>query len=88
MAILNTKGQMVDITVTTTLGETFTEADTITLARLIMKRFGHNDVTAAEAWQRLLQNNISLEDFQSLVQGVRVSKDWNPVKDCYEVAKK
>ena len=55
-----------NLDITTTAGELFTNTDSIDLARLVLRRFG--DVRSAhEAWKRLLQNQCSLDDFRDLV---------------------
>ena len=55
---------------TTTAGETFTNLETVDLARLIFKRFGRDLAAATEAWRRLLQNTCTESDFLALVEYV------------------
>lgn len=47
-----------------------TSQETNTLAQLVLKRFGgHQNLTSAcHAWQRLLQNNCSLYQFEELIK--------------------
>ena len=58
---------MADLSVTTTAGEKFTEADSRKLATLIFKRFGREIVSATAAWNRMLQNNCNTRQFEALV---------------------
>lgn len=53
--------------VTTTSGDVFTTVETVDLARLILKRFGHDIKAATAAWCRLLENNCSEEQFVEIV---------------------
>lgn len=62
-----TKRSRIAHTITTVSGERFSAQDSASLAHLIWRRFGRNDLAACEAWRRLLQNDCPLEDFQRLV---------------------
>lgn len=53
--------------VTTTDGTRFTGEDATQLARLIHKRFGHDDEAATEAWRRMLGNSTPVSKFMELV---------------------
>lgn len=63
---LNTK-MMSPSTITTTDGRLFTKVESVDLARLVFKRFGHRSSAATAAWCRLLQNDTTVEDFLALV---------------------
>lgn len=52
--------------ITTVVGDTFTNLESVELARLILKRFGKIE-DAHEAWCRLLQNSATLQDFEGLI---------------------
>jgi len=56
------------LTVTTTDGTPFTGEESAQLARLIHKRFGHDDEAAAEAWRRMLGNSTPTHAFMELVK--------------------
>lgn len=56
-----------DLSVRTTAGETFSDAETRQLAQLVFKRFGRDIPAATVAWRRLLQNGTSEHDFAKLV---------------------
>jgi len=58
-------GNMNDVT--TTDRKTFTWAESVDLARLVFKRFGHNLSIATSAWNRLLQNNCTEGQFLTLL---------------------
>ena len=45
----------------------FSESQSIALAKLIYARFGNNIASAANGWRRLLENNCSDYAFQKLV---------------------
>lgn len=53
--------------VTSTKGERFSTDDSANLAWLVYRRFGRDLVSATAAWNRLLQNNCSVTDFDKLV---------------------
>lgn len=55
------------LTVTTTDGTRFTGEESAQLARLIHKRFGHDDEAAAETWRRMLGNSTPTHVFMELV---------------------
>lgn len=57
-----------DLSVVTDNGETFTEAQSRELARLIFLRFGRDQKAAHRAWCRLLYNNCALEQYMQLVE--------------------
>lgn len=56
------------MTVTTTDGSVFTKLESVAMARLVFKRFGHNLSDATDAWRRLLQNDCTESDFMDLVE--------------------
>jgi hypothetical protein len=53
--------------ITTACGEKFEYEDSCDLAFLIYRRFAREMEDAHIAWQRLLQNNCSLSQFEKLV---------------------
>lgn len=53
--------------ITTACGEKFEYEDSCDLAFMIYRRFARDMVDAHIAWQRLLQNNCSLSQFEKLV---------------------
>ncbi len=55
------------MSITTTSGERFTDADSQELARLIFRRFGRDLGAATVAWRRLLQNSTTERDFERLL---------------------
>jgi len=55
-------------TVKTTLGEAFSGDDHARMAALIYRRFGRDTVATRQAWQRLFENNVSIEDIRTLVR--------------------
>jgi hypothetical protein len=66
---------VLDQTVTTTGGESFTGSDSATLAYQVWRRFGRHDMDALSAWQRMLQNSSPLQDFMELVrEGERIEE--------------
>jgi hypothetical protein len=56
------------LAVKTTSGEVFTGRDTVQLAQLVYRRFGGDLYSATLAWQRLLENNTTPEQFEKLLQ--------------------
>lgn len=56
------------LTVTTTSGERFTEAQSCELAWLIYLRFGREVAAAAEAWRRMLLNSCTDAQYARLVR--------------------
>lgn len=52
----------------TTDGSVFTYVQSVDLARLVWKRFGHDDDAALAAWRRMLENDCTMEDFIALVE--------------------
>lgn len=53
---------------TTTNGSAFTRTESIDMARIVFKRFGHDPEAATAAWCRLLQNQASVSDFMALIE--------------------
>lgn len=53
--------------ITTVAGEIFTTQETIQLAKLLLKRFGSIE-QATLAWQRMMQNSITVQDFIKLIK--------------------
>lgn len=58
---------MIDLTIKTVSGETFSSQDSCQLAFLIYRRFGRDMESAHKAWMRLLENNCSFSSFEKLV---------------------
>ena len=56
--------------ITTTKGVRFSGDETITMARLVYKRFGYDLYAATDAWRRMLQNSCETEDFLALIQAL------------------
>ena len=56
------------MTITTTNGESFTDQEHAEMARLIYKRFGRDPKSATKAWQRLMENNCTEQQFMELVE--------------------
>lgn len=52
--------------IVTTSKEIFTSEENQTLARLVLKRFGYDTLSATLAWRRLMQNNCSEQAFMKL----------------------
>jgi hypothetical protein len=64
---------MIDFSITTTNGESFTYQDSCNLAFQIFRRFGRDMESAHRAWMRLLENNCRFSDFQKLVLTGKIS---------------
>jgi len=75
--VVNLKGRTVE-GVTTTAGERFTPEDSVTLAKLVLKRFGYDKAAAAAAWRRLLGNGCSDDDFEVLAGAVVMPAPGDP----------
>jgi hypothetical protein len=56
-----------DLAVTTTRGERFTSDETRELAGLVFKRFGRDLSSATQAWNRLLGNTCTKEQFAAMI---------------------
>lgn len=56
-----------DLSVTTTCGEVFSENDAADLAFMVYRRFGRDINAAHLAWMRLLVNNCPIYSFEGLV---------------------
>ncbi len=56
-----------DLSVRTTAGETFSDAETRALAKLVYKRFGNELSVATAAWRRMLQNSTDERGFEKLI---------------------
>jgi hypothetical protein len=56
-----------NLTVRTTNGKPFTGEQSRELAKLVYQRFGCNLESATAAWQRMLQNSCTEQDFAELV---------------------
>ena len=57
---------MADLSIKTTTGEIFTEEDSRALATLIYRRFGRDATSATLAWNRLLQDNCTPNQYMGL----------------------
>jgi hypothetical protein len=55
-----------NLTVRTTARESFTGQEHREMALLVYKRFGRNLESATAAWQRMLQNSCTEQDFAEL----------------------
>ena len=55
------------MTIRTTNGEQFSDAEHRALARLMFKRFGRNEESFCMAWRRMLQNSADNADIMKLV---------------------
>ena len=56
-----------DLNITTTNKKVFRTTQSIEMARLVFLRFGEDLPSATKAWNRLLENNCSEEQFAELV---------------------
>jgi hypothetical protein len=64
--------------ITTTKNERFSYEDSCDLAWMVYRRFGRDLYPATTAWNRLLQNNCDITQFQALVQHSRLNDEHEP----------